>query len=142
MAIFGNFVFGPGGVDNYVFAIDDAAGTAGPSPDALGHVSGWGLVKSTDQFTWTATPAAPLTVALETLVNPTTVGVDVPGPMDHFDPTQAYTWPAVEWAGALQRAGRRGRPGRGDRIRYKRVCQPGRRRVRLAGSTRPTTRFR
>ena len=43
-ASFGKFVFGPGGVNNYVFAIDDATGTAGPSPDALGHVSGWGLV--------------------------------------------------------------------------------------------------
>jgi hypothetical protein len=98
-ATFGNFVFGPGGVDNYVFSIDDAAGSTGPSPDTRGHVSGWGLVRSTGEFTWTATPAARLTVALETLVNPTTVGVDVAGPMDHFDPTRPYAWPAVEWAG-------------------------------------------
>jgi hypothetical protein len=89
-AAFGAFVFGPGGVNNYVFAIDDATGTAGPSPDALGHVSGWGLVKAIQQtagavtsrgdFTWTATPADKLTVALDTLVNPTTVGTDVAGP--------------------------------------------------------------
>src|SRR5207253_329845 len=35
-----------------------------------------------------------------TLVNPTTVGTDLPGPMDHFDPMQSYSWPAVQWAGA------------------------------------------
>jgi autotransporter-associated beta strand protein len=106
---FGRFVFGPGGVNNYVFAIDDATGTAGPSPDAAGHVSGWGLVKAVRQafgattssgdFTWTATPTAKLTFAIDTLVNPTTVGTDVAGPMDHFDPNSAYSWPAVRWAG-------------------------------------------
>ena len=46
VATMGRFVFGPGGVSNYVFAIDDATGQAGPTPDALGHVSGWGLVKA------------------------------------------------------------------------------------------------
>jgi hypothetical protein len=96
-------------VDNYVFAIDDAAGTAGPSPDALGDVSGWGLVKAVGlsagagpapgDVAWTATPAGPLTVALDTLVNPTLVGTDVAGPMDHFDPARDYAWPAVEWVG-------------------------------------------
>jgi autotransporter-associated beta strand protein len=106
---FGRFVFGPGGVNNYVFSIDDATGTAGPSPDALGHVSGWGLVKavkaqfgattSSGDFVWTATPSSKLTVAIDTLVNPTTVGTDVAGPMDHFDPNSAYSWPAVQWAG-------------------------------------------
>jgi autotransporter-associated beta strand protein len=107
-ATFGSFVLGPGGVNNYVFAIDDASGTAGPSPDATGHVSGWGLVKAISmangqapgEFTWTATPADKLTVAIDTLVNPTIVGTDVAGPMDHFDPTRAYIWPAVEWTGA------------------------------------------
>src|SRR5205807_3123685 len=39
-ATFGKFVLGPGGVSNYIFAIDDATGAAGPSPDAVGHVSG------------------------------------------------------------------------------------------------------
>ncbi|HEX4591025.1 MAG TPA: PEP-CTERM sorting domain-containing protein, partial [Gemmataceae bacterium] len=109
IASFGKFVLGPGGVNNYVFAIDDATGVAGPSPDGLGHVSGWGLVTAVrgmpgsvttpGDFTWTATPADKLTVALETLVNPTTVGTDVPGPMDHFDSSQSYSWPAVRWAG-------------------------------------------
>jgi hypothetical protein len=108
-ASFGRFVFGPGGVNNYVFTIDDAKGTAGPSPDTLGHVSGWGLVKAVKaqfgatttrgDFVWTATPTGKLTVAIDTLVNPTTVGTDVAGPMDHFDPTSAYSWPAVRWVG-------------------------------------------
>jgi autotransporter-associated beta strand protein len=109
-ATFGSFVLGPGGVNNYLFAIDDATGTGGPSPDAAGQVSGWGLVKAisrgagaaptTGDFTWTATPNDKLTISLETLVNPTTVGVDVPGLMDHFDPTRSYTWPAFEWTGS------------------------------------------
>jgi fibronectin-binding autotransporter adhesin len=46
VADFGSLVLGAGGVNNYVFAIDDATGTAGPGPDALGHVSGWGLIKA------------------------------------------------------------------------------------------------
>jgi autotransporter-associated beta strand protein len=106
---FGRFVLGPGGVNNYLFAIDDATGTAGPSPDNGWHVSGWGLVKAISQitgaattpgdFTWTATSADKLSISLETLVNPTTVGVDVPGMMDHFDPKLSYIWPAVEWTG-------------------------------------------
>ena len=111
-AAFGRFVLGPGGVNNYVFAIDDATGTAGPSPDALGHVSGWGLVTvgrvfnsaqhvtTPGDFTWTATPGSRLTVSLDTLVNPTTVGADLPGLMDHFDPALPYNWPAVQWAGS------------------------------------------
>jgi fibronectin-binding autotransporter adhesin len=108
-ASFGRFVFGPGGVSNYVFAIDDATGTAGPSPDAAGHVSGWGLVKAIQQsvrsvkssgdFTWTATPADKLTVAIDTLVNPTMVGTDVAGAMADFNPNSAYSWPAARWAG-------------------------------------------
>jgi PEP-CTERM motif len=99
-----------------VFVINDATGAAGPSPDAAGHVSGWGLIKAigwappTDRnvgnahptsgdFTSTATSAAKLTVAIDTLINPTTVGTDVAGPMADFDPTHPYVWPAVQWAG-------------------------------------------
>jgi autotransporter-associated beta strand protein len=109
-ASFGGFTFGLGGVSDYVFAIDDATGAAGPSPDANGHVSGWGLVMAVQRqigsvttpgdFAWTATPAHPLTVALDTLLNPTTVGNDVAGPMAEFDPTHSYVWPAVQWAGS------------------------------------------
>jgi autotransporter-associated beta strand protein len=110
MATFGKFVLGPGGVSSYVFAIDDATGVAGPTPDAAGHVSGWGVVKSishlagvestTGDFVWTATPSDKITVTLQTLLNPTTVGTDVQGIMDHFDPTRPYAWSAVEWSGS------------------------------------------
>jgi autotransporter-associated beta strand protein len=108
-ASFGRLVLGPGGVDNYVFAINDATGAAGPWPDPTGHVSGWGLIKAVGQtvrstttpgdFTWTATPNSRLTIALDTLLNPTTLDNDVTGPMDHFHPTQPYSWLAVQWAG-------------------------------------------
>jgi hypothetical protein len=108
-ASFGSFTFGPGGVTNYVFAIDDATGTAGPSPDVNGQVSGWGLVKAIQRpagsvttpgdFAWMATPAHPLTVALDTLLSPTTVGNDVAGPMADFDPLRPYSWLAASWAG-------------------------------------------
>jgi autotransporter-associated beta strand protein len=107
---FGRFVLGPGGVSSYVFAIDDATGAAGPIPDAAGHVSGWGLVKAIahgtggattpGDFTWTATAVDRLLVSLQTLVNPTTVGIDVPGMMDHFDPNDTYVWPAITWTGS------------------------------------------
>jgi autotransporter-associated beta strand protein len=108
-ATFGSFTFGPGGVADYVFAINDAAGAPGPTPDGNGQVSGWGLVKTVARavgsattggdFAWTADPVHPLTVALQTLVNPTTAGTDVPGPMSNFDPAQPYSWPAVTWVG-------------------------------------------
>ncbi|HEY1379144.1 MAG TPA: autotransporter-associated beta strand repeat-containing protein [Gemmataceae bacterium] len=107
-AEFGAFAFGPGGVDNYVLAMNDADGTAGPTPDADGHVSGWGLVKAVRQvgglatsgdFAWAADPAHKLVVALQTLVNPTTAGADAPGPMADFDPMKSYSWPAVTWTG-------------------------------------------
>jgi hypothetical protein len=109
VATMGRFVFGPGGVNNYVFAIDDATGTAGPTPDAAGHVSGWGLVKAAQwqrtagatsgDFVWTADASHPLTVAIDTLLDPTTVGVDLPGLMANFDPMRSYSWQAVEWTG-------------------------------------------
>jgi hypothetical protein len=67
-------------------------------------LNGWGLVKAVRQmiaggttpgdFAWTASPAARVTVALETLV-----GSDVAGPMAEFDPTRFYAWPAVTWDG-------------------------------------------
>ncbi len=109
-ATFGNFVFGPGGVNNYVFAIDDATGAAGPSPGPSGLVSGWGLIKAVQasiaagktsgNFTWTATPSNPLTVAIDTLVNPTMSGTDVAGPMANFDPSKSYSWLAAQWTGS------------------------------------------
>jgi hypothetical protein len=108
LATFGSFAFGPGGVTNYVFAINDATGQAGPIPNAQNQVNGWSLVKAVPQitgiptsgnFTWSADAAHPLTISIATLVNPTTVGSDVPGPMAHFNPSQPYSWPAVQWTG-------------------------------------------
>jgi autotransporter-associated beta strand protein len=109
-ASFGQFRFGPGGVSDYVFQINDATGTAGPPPDGQGHVSGWDLAKAVQMtvgsaatpgdFAWAADSAHPLTLAIDTLVNPSIVGTDVAGPMVHFDPTQPYSWTAVEWTGA------------------------------------------
>jgi PEP-CTERM motif len=49
---------------------------------------------------WTATPTDKLTVAIDTLANPTTVGTDVAGAMADFDPSRAYSWPAAHWAGS------------------------------------------
>jgi hypothetical protein len=102
-ASFGCFTFGPGGVDRYVFSINDATGTAG-------QVNGWGLVTLVQQqlgatttsgdFAWTADPDHRLTFTLETLLNPTAAGTDMAGPMDHFDPARPYAWSVVRWAGA------------------------------------------
>jgi hypothetical protein len=108
-ASFGRFVFGPGGVGNYVFAIDVATGTAGPAPAGNGSAGGWGLVKAIRQtvlgttgpgdFIWTATPADKLTVALDTIINPSATDDDVAGLMANFDPSRSYVWTAVQWAG-------------------------------------------
>jgi hypothetical protein len=94
-----SFAFGPGGVSDFVFSIDDATGTAGPTPDADGDVSGWSPVRAGD-FAWTADADHKLTVNLQTLVNPTTAGTDVPGAMANFDPTQSYSWAVVQWTGS------------------------------------------
>jgi autotransporter-associated beta strand protein len=109
LATFGSFKFGPGGVDNYLLYIDNATGTAGPSPDANSQVRGWGLVKSIKtlaggkttpgDFSWTADPNHLLTVHLDTLLNPTTIGDNIAGPMANFDPSQPYSWVAASWAG-------------------------------------------
>jgi autotransporter-associated beta strand protein len=99
---FGQFVFGPGGVNNYLFDINDATGSAGGT-------TGWGLVDTVKQsirggsaspgdFTWTATPSAKLTVAIDTLLN--SGDGDTAGPMADFDPTKPYSWLAARWAGA------------------------------------------
>jgi fibronectin-binding autotransporter adhesin len=109
VATFGSFVFGPGGVNNYIFAISNATGQAGPTPDAHGQVSGWGLVKTgqwqraagmtSGNFTWTADASDPLTISLETLLDPTTSGTDPTGLMANFHPNQPYSWLAAEWMG-------------------------------------------
>jgi fibronectin-binding autotransporter adhesin len=112
---FGTFTFGPGGVTNYQWQIDDpgpspafssAPGIAGGTSSVTGSSDyGWSLIKaikvgpSPGNFTWTATAASPLTVILQTLTGQTTVGNDVLGPMQNFDPNHAYSWQFVTWAG-------------------------------------------
>jgi hypothetical protein len=108
-ASFGTLVLGTGGVSNYIFAIDDATGTAGATPTANGQSSGWGLmsavrktlgnVSTPGELTWTATPASPMSIALDTIIGQTNSDTDIGAPMADFDPTQRYVWPAVQWAG-------------------------------------------
>ena len=50
-------------------------------------------------FTWTATPADGMSVALDTIFGPSTADVDSPAAMANFDPSQPYVWPAVRWDG-------------------------------------------
>jgi hypothetical protein len=95
---FSAFTFGPGGVGDTAFVINNATGTAGPTIDANGQVSGWSLIQTGD-FNWAADADHKLTVDLQTLANPTTVGSDMAGPMANFDPTQSYSWVAVKWTG-------------------------------------------
>ena len=71
----GDFVIGPDGVSNYTFEIDDATGTAGPTPDANNHLDGNSLV-DTVNLAWNATPDNPVTINLETLLNPSTPGTE------------------------------------------------------------------
>jgi hypothetical protein len=97
---FSQFMFGPAGVGDFNFVINNATGAAGPTPDAQDHVSGWSLVEVQGNFTWAADSAHPLAVSIQSLMNPTTPGTDVAGPMDHFDPSQSYVWEAVHWTGS------------------------------------------
>jgi autotransporter-associated beta strand protein len=120
---FGGFTFGPGGVTNYNWQIDDpgpsptypnAPGLAGAPSIGAGQTNyGWSLVKAIKlgptpgNFTWTATSASPLTVILQTLTGQTMVGNDVIGPMQNFDPNLGpqpgtgvgYKWQFVTWTG-------------------------------------------
>jgi autotransporter-associated beta strand protein len=114
-ASFGSFTFGPGGVTNYQWQINDpgpsptfpsAPGIAGGTSSVTGSPDfGWSLIKaikvgpSPGNFTWTAMAASPLTVILQTLTGQTTVGNDVLGPMQKFDNSHAYSWQFVTWAG-------------------------------------------
>ena len=83
-------------------------------------------------------PADKLTVALETLLNPTTVGVDVPGPMDHFDPSRSYTLAGRRVDRQLFRPGRCGGPDWRNDLRHHRLPQPDWRNVRVVAGRRGT----
>ena len=98
-ATFGQLVLGPGGTQAFNWQINNATGVAGPPPDANNQVSGWSLLcaeKIVDPFTgqtstgdlnWTATSVAgnQFNMALQTLINPITVGQDTQGAMANFD---------------------------------------------------------
>jgi autotransporter-associated beta strand protein len=93
--------------NNLQFQINNATGVAGPSPDVNNQVSGWSLFNvvrrtPTTSFpgdvTWSATPAAKVTIAVQTLTNPTTVGNDVAGPMANFNSNQSYSWTFLTYA--------------------------------------------
>jgi hypothetical protein len=115
-------ILGPGGTSNFLWQINDGGvspsfpnshGVAGPLPDANNQVSGWSLILSNKIFNpltgltssgdlnWTATslPGSQFQLALQTLMNPTTVGADNPGPMAEFNPAISYSWPLVTWQG-------------------------------------------
>jgi fibronectin-binding autotransporter adhesin len=118
---------GPGGVQTFTWQINDggkstsfpnAPGVAGPSPlppPAPQTVSGWSLILSTKQIDpltgqlstgdlhWLASPGAgnQFQLALQTLINPTPVGTDNPGPMSDFDPNINFSWPLITWQGTF-----------------------------------------
>lgn len=93
-----------GQTSNINFQINNAAGTAGPTPDANNQVSGWSLLQvqrrtgspvalqSNGNLTWSATSSDKLTINLQTLLNPTTIGNDIAGPMANFDPNLPASW--------------------------------------------------
>jgi hypothetical protein len=122
----GAFTAGPGGVNSYIFQINDAGpsashpsapGVGGPSPQTVSgtpnQVSGWSQTQSvagtdpvtglptTGNLTWTATPASQLTLTLQTLLGPyTTVSQNPTGAMADFDPALPFAWPFITYQGA------------------------------------------
>jgi hypothetical protein len=113
----GQMTIGPGGTQNFNWQINDAKGVAGPSPDANNQVDGWSLIQvskvtvgtitTSGDLTWTATntPGNQFNLSLQTLMFPTTVGQDVPGPMANFAPVfegdspPSFAWPFITWQG-------------------------------------------
>jgi hypothetical protein len=119
-----------GGLSSYTWQINDAGpsatypaapGVSGPTANAAGQVSGWGLlsavirtvpVHTTGNFNWDATATDQFTIHAQTLLAPNgangspssgggyeTSGDNTLGPMSHFDPTKAYTWLMFSYAG-------------------------------------------
>jgi hypothetical protein len=109
---------GPGGLplgegaQIFNWQINNASGTANPSPDVNNQVSGWGQLRATRltifpgqmttaNLTWSvaSTSGQQFELNLQTLVNPTTVGSEILGPMANFDPSQSYFWPLITYQG-------------------------------------------
>ena len=75
-----------------------------------------GPVTTPGDFTWTATPADKLTFAIDTLVNPTTVGTDIARPMADFDPSQRLHLAGGAMDRELRGSDRRGFPRCGHHV--------------------------
>jgi autotransporter-associated beta strand protein len=87
----GTFNINGGG--GLIFQITDA----GPSvtfptaPGLPGTNPGWGLTQVFTALNFTATPASPFTITMQTQLPPP-AAPDTPGAMSSFDPNQAYQW--------------------------------------------------
>jgi hypothetical protein len=109
----GSLIIGPGATSSFVWQINNATGTAWSEVNPPSVVSGWSQIQvhqifnpltgqtSPGSLTWTATPTAgnQFQFAVQTLLNPTTIGSDNPGPMANFNPAQSYMWPFVSYQG-------------------------------------------
>jgi T5SS/PEP-CTERM-associated repeat protein len=111
----GNLILGPGGTGNFLWQITDpgpsatfpsAPGIYGGTSSTPGQLDfGWSGIKavkvgpSPGNLTWTATAAAPLVITMQTLTGATTVGNDILGQMQNFDPNLNYTWQMFNFAG-------------------------------------------
>jgi autotransporter-associated beta strand protein len=87
----GTFNLNGGG--GLIFQITDA----GPSvtfptaPGVAGMNPGWGLTQVFTALNFTATPASPFTITMQTQLPPP-AAPDTPGLMSSFDPNQGYQW--------------------------------------------------
>jgi hypothetical protein len=98
-----SLTIGPGAglfITGDLWQIDDATGVAGGSSSVPGQPDlGWTLLRINGNLSWTATVDRPFILTLETLAPTTTADNAVMGPMQHFDPTQFYSWPFAVWGG-------------------------------------------
>jgi hypothetical protein len=115
--VVGQLIIGPGGSNSFNWQINNATGTAGPTPNANNQVSGWTLLQvtvgvpehgthggtfpSSGNFIWTATPnGSQFMLSLETLFGPLTpLGMTPDGPMANLDPNLQYMWPFISYQG-------------------------------------------
>lgn len=87
----GTFNLNGGG--GLIFQITDAGPSVNfPSaPGTAGANPGWGLTQVFTSLNFTATPASPFTITMQTQLPPPAAS-DTPGLMSNFDPTQSYSW--------------------------------------------------
>jgi fibronectin-binding autotransporter adhesin len=109
IAVFGQLVLGPGGIEDYNWQIKNATGVVGPQeggyPWSLMSVEGVTdpllNLTTSGNLTWSASAAAgsQFHMALQTLLNSSTIGNDIQGPMANFDPHFGFSWMVVQWQG-------------------------------------------